>query len=149
MARPTIYNEEVAERFFVALSTSTTKGVRTLCRENEDFPNEDTIYTWAKENKSFSERLENARREQLWHTVWSVVEEAGEHSYYIDGEGNKRIDPASVALAKNKAGAIQWAASKIFRTKWGSQEETDKLKEDNQKLLEIASKMMDKFKSDV
>jgi hypothetical protein len=71
--RPTTYNQEIAKAICRKISTS-SKGIRKICKENDGFPNPDTIFEWMLDHPEFSEQYTQAKRTQVQYLIDEIIE---------------------------------------------------------------------------
>ena len=62
--RPSIYSAELAKEICDTISSS-SKGTKTLCKDNPHWPSQATIFTWLKNNEDFSEQYAHSKRSQI------------------------------------------------------------------------------------
>lgn len=65
MGRPSDFNQELAETFCERIATS-ERGVRRVCEEDADMPDESTIYRWIARHDSFREMYARAKELQCY-----------------------------------------------------------------------------------
>lgn len=147
VGRPSKYTPELAERFLTELATS-SKGVITLCRENDDFPDEKTIYTWMHKNRSFHQKYLEAKASQANYLAEEALMLADEKITYIDGEGNERVDPGAVAWQRLRANERHWAAARLAPNIYGErkakEEESSNTEEIQRQIIELQEKLLKK-----
>lgn len=126
MARPTDYNQEIADRICEAISEGMS--LRELCLA-DDMPNKATVFRWLNLHKEFSDQYARAREEQaetLADEIVAIVDNAAS-PLMVDGlplngaDGNPILvtDTAAVAHARLKMDARKWVASKLKPKKYG------------------------------
>lgn len=124
--RPTIYTDELALRLCARISTTRDSLIQIL-NDDPEFPSPDTVYTWKISNKNFSDMFDDAKRIQAEWSMMNIHEHEKnvEKNHTIhDKDGNIKLDPAAVALAKLKADNDRWAASRLVPRLYGDKSET-------------------------
>jgi hypothetical protein len=71
--RPTKYSKELAERLCRIIAT-TSKGIKTICAENEDFPTPGTFFVWLADVQEFSDLYAKAKDEQCQVLADDIIE---------------------------------------------------------------------------
>lgn len=121
MGRPTIYSEELADRICELVATN-TDGLPKLCAKHDWMPHEDTIKTWRFRKPDFSAKYAEAKKFQAELMAEQVKEIAAEKAYYIDAEGNQRVDSGFVASQRLQADTVKWLASKLAPKIYGDRQ---------------------------
>lgn len=118
--RPTTYNDEIAARICELVATHEC-GLKKLVAMYDDLPAVSTINLWRFKHEEFSAQYHDAKRCQIDLIIENSDEmmDEGLH-YYVDSEGNNRIDSPSVTLAIAKANNRKWFASKIAPKVYGA-----------------------------
>lgn len=115
MARPSEYNQEIANKVCAKLSTGIS--LRTVCLD-EDMPSLQTIYNWFDKHKQFVEQYARAKEESADADL-ETIEDIGD----IAIKESKSVDPkaanAVVSAYKLKADNIKWGMSKKKPKKYG------------------------------
>jgi|SRR5579862_7112456 len=104
--RPTKYSEGLADKICHAIATS-SKGLRKVCAENEDFPHRDTIFAWLLEKKDFSDQYARARRLQVDVFIDDLIE--------ISDSCNRE----DVQVARLQTDIRKWIACKLVPKVYG------------------------------
>ena len=133
--RPTKYTPELADRICEAVATS-DQGLDHVCEQNPEFPVESVIRLWRFKHPEFSTKYLQAKQFQAELYAESTLKIADVKSTFIDGDGNKRIDPGYVAWQKMNVNLRQWHASKLAPKVYG-----DKKTEENNNPLETLTKI--------
>jgi hypothetical protein len=142
MKKSVRYNDKIANEIVRAISTS-TKGIKRLCRENAHWPSSTAIYNWCFENEEFLVRYARAK---AFQAEW-LVEEALEIAYdasedtYKDEKGNERLDNEWVQRSKLKVETIKWVASKLAPKLYG----TSNIKQNEKDQESLIEKVIDKL----
>jgi hypothetical protein len=100
--RPTIYTKELAESICRAIENS-PRGLRFICANNPDFPTDETIRDWLRDDKfpGFSSQYARARKAQADYLADEVVEV----SYEAIPDNFGRVEKA-----KLQAESLKWKA---------------------------------------
>lgn len=145
LGRPTKYTDELANRFCNALATS-GKGVKQLCRENEDFPQDTTVYSWMHNDNNFLGKYLEAKASQANYLAEEALTLSDEKITYIDGEGNERVDPGAVAWQRLRANERHWAAAKLAPNIYGErkakEKENENTEEIQKQIIELQNKLL-------
>lgn len=119
--RPSIYTDELADRICELVATN-TDGLPKLCAEHDWMPGEETIRIWRFRNLEFAGKYAQAKRFQAELMAEQVKEIAAEKAYYIDAEGNQKVDPGFVASQRLQADTVKWLASKLAPKIYGDRQ---------------------------
>jgi len=119
--RPTIYTNELANRICELVATH-TDGLPKLCAAYDWMPGEETIRIWRFRNLEFAGKYAQAKRFQAELMAEQVKEIASEKSYYIDEDGNQRIDAGFIASQRLQADTVKWLASKLAPKIYGERQ---------------------------
>lgn len=119
MARPTIYNDEIAETILTRIAAG--EPLSRMCLE-DGIPGLTTVYRWLESDESFRKKYARAREEQADTLADEIVRIADEPPP-PDAETGK-IDSAWVAWQRNRVEARKWTASKLKPKKYGEKTET-------------------------
>lgn len=111
--RPTDYTPELAEKICKAVS-AWPGSLLKLCRERDDFPNQDTIYDWIRKKKDFSDMWWSAKELQanvMGEDILATTEEmaaiADESEYDLseDGQGRSIVNTEHIQRSKLRVDA--------------------------------------------
>ena len=138
MTRPSSYTDEIGAMICRRIAT-TPIGTTKLCAMYDDMPAESTIYEWRYDHKSFSEMYAEAKRRQAELMAEKLVDMAEEKAYYIDGEGNQRVDGGFIQSQRLQVDTTKWIASKLLPRVYGNIESTETI--DKTQLKEIAERV--------
>lgn len=118
MARPTDYNQEIADRICEAISEG--QSLRAICAA-DDMPCKASVFRWLTLHPEFSDQYARAREEQAESLADEIVAIADEslNDTYIDQNGNERVNTEVVARARLRVDARKWVASKLKPKKYG------------------------------
>lgn len=104
--RPTLYREELAENFCSRIASG--RAIRDVCTDS-DMPSRTTIALWCKNDKEFSNRYNEAKKERgekIFEEVLNIVD-------------NVEPDSAAVAKARLQMDARKWFLSKMLPSEYG------------------------------
>lgn len=149
--RPTDYSEELANKICDAIATSQW-GLTRLCNERDDFPCPTTAKRWLLQFDLFKAKYDKAKLIQMDMLAEELSDIAKESDYYVDDRGNRRIDPPSTAVTRNRVDAIKWTASRLMPKKWSESAKDDliaKQAEALQRTNELVAQLTEKYKQDV
>lgn len=120
--RPTRYTLALAKEICDAIATS-PKGVGKLCIENPNWPNKDTIFTWLKDHKDFSDQYARAKQVQVECVVDELLEIADDDTKdcIIDAEGEIVFNSQAVQRARLRIDTRKWLACKLVPKVYGGQ----------------------------
>lgn len=121
MGRPTIYNEELADRICELVATN-TNGLPKLCDAHDWMPSHDTVNKWRYRYPNFSAKYAQSKRFQAELMAEQVKEIASEKAYYIDADGNQKVDPGFIASQRLQADTVKWLASKLAPKIYGDRQ---------------------------
>jgi len=108
--RPTIYNEEIAEKICDVIAT-TDWGLETVCKSSDDFPSYHAAVQWLlKADHPFTEKYARAKEQQ--------AEVLGDQIIQISDDC-KPDSKFAVEKAKLQVDARKFVASKLKPKKWG------------------------------
>lgn len=126
MARPTDYNQEVADAICERISDG--ESLRAICRE-ESMPSKASVFRWLGIHKEFSDQYAKAKEEQaelFADEIVNIVDTAANPLLVdgiplLDSNGNPVMvtDTASINHARLKMDARKWVASKLKPKKYG------------------------------
>jgi hypothetical protein len=120
---PTTYTEEVAQKIIDAMEGSSDP-LSTMLKSRDDLPCPSTVYKWRSENEDFSDRLQAAQLKNCANAIMDDDSYLDKRlNYYIDKEGNKRIDAPSVQLLAMKQGGKRWLLQKLMPQVYGDKPE--------------------------
>ena len=106
MARPTIYNDDLAREFCTRIASG--RSARDVCSAS-DMPNRSTIVEWCHSNPIFSAQYDAAkesRAENIFEDTLNIVDNVAEEA-------------ACVAKARLQMDARKWFLSKMLPKKYG------------------------------
>ncbi len=119
--RSTIYSQELATEICDTIA-STSKGIKRLCKDNPDWPSQDTIFSWLKTYSEFSEQYAQAKRLQVEVLIHEILEIADDSSqdYLVDDKGRYVINNANINRARLKIDTRKWIACKLAPRVYGN-----------------------------
>lgn len=126
MARPTDYNQEIADRICEAISEG--QSLRAICAA-DDMPCKASVFRWLTLHPEFSDQYARAREEQAEAMADEIVAIADEEATTVknhDG-GLTEVTFDNVAVARNRLriDARKWVASKLKPKKYGDKLDVD------------------------
>lgn len=151
IGRPTDFCESIADLICELMITENV-GLKKLCDTHEELPHSSTAKRWLLRHDSFRAKYNIAKDAQADFDADDIKDASGECDYYIDSDGNKRVDSASVARSRNKIEAMKWLAAKRLPRKWGDRQKDDLIeqqREQNAKLSELVDKLSKQYESDI
>ncbi len=122
--RPSKYTQELAEKICREITTK-THGLRKLCAENPDLPDDTTIRDWVKNNDDFSRQYARAKLTQADLMVEEILEIADDNARdsIIDEDGNVRYNGEWAARSRLRVDTRKWIASKLAPKIYGERQE--------------------------
>lgn len=122
MGRPSKYTKEIGELICLEIAT-TSKGLKTICTENELFPSYVTVFSWLmdEDKKEFLNSYTRAREAQadvLADEILSISDD-GKNDTYTDSEGNVMVDYDVLGRSKIRIEARKFLAAKLKPKKYG------------------------------
>ncbi len=150
LGRPTTYTPELAAAICDAIASS-SKGIRRLSKENEGFPNPDTIYRWVKEHKDFSDQYAQAKRQQIEVIVDEIIEIADDtsHDTSINDAGKVIINHEHINRSRLRIDTRKWLASKLAPKIYGEKPEDQEVKNElDAQFIEECQRFRKKFESE-
>jgi hypothetical protein len=120
MGRPSKYNITLANKICEAIATS-TKGLKTLCEENDDFPSYRVLRSWISDNKVFQHLYEIAKTDQAEYMADEMLEIADDSSndYMQNKEGFIELKTENIQRSRLRIDTRKWIASKLKPKKFG------------------------------
>lgn len=128
--RPTDYTQELADEICNTIASSSV-GTKKLCKKNPNWPSQDTIFTWLKIRKEFSEQYAQAKRHQVEVLVDEILEIADDSSndtiIKVDEEGNEReiCNSEWINRSRLRIDTRKWVASKLVPRLYGDKLQYD------------------------
>lgn len=117
--RPSGYNEEIGGRICRATATS-SKGLEHICKENEGFPNPETVYGWILDFPDFAKKYKEAKELQQSVLVEEMRKIAEDDSRdMIQNERGFVGNAVAVARDKLRIDTLKWHASKLAPKTFG------------------------------
>lgn len=110
------YRKEVAEKICDAIAVSPGVSLAALCKKHKLDICPKTIYMWRRAYPTFALMYMQAKEMQM--SIYAedsvrIAKTARKRALYIDKEGNRRVDAASIAADKLYIDTILKVASKL------------------------------------
>ena len=118
--RPTLYTKEFGKQICEKIA-SRGVGLLTLCKENPEWPNPDTIYTWLRKHKEFADEYARAKKHQVLALVDEILEitdDSSRDDKYND-KGEVSCDAEWVSRSRLRVDTRKWLASKLVPKIYG------------------------------
>ncbi len=119
--RSTDYTIEIAHEICEVVST-TSKGIKVLCKENEHWPSHKTLYLWLMNHKEFSDLYARAKRQQvevIVDEILAIADDSASDSY-INEEGKLVVDHEHINRARLRVDTRKWIAAKLVPRLYGA-----------------------------
>ena len=121
MGRPTIYTQELAEKFCKKIAEGNS--VRSVCSSDE-MPAFQTIFRWLRENKDFREQYEYAIEERTYAMGEDILDIAddGTNDYMTITRGDMTYNVENKEVtnrSKLRVETRKWIMSKMKPKKYG------------------------------
>ena len=147
LGRPTMYNEELADKICEAVAIS-TDGLSKVCARNPDFPSRETIYQWRYRHKSFADKYAQAKRTQAELLAEEIADIAddGTNDYYVDEDGNERINGEHIQRSRLRVDTRKWIACKLLPKVYGDKQPNENQLTASQLLEGIKALVQQKIK---
>jgi hypothetical protein len=112
--RPSLYTDELAKEICNAIR-KTSKGLKTLCKENEHWPDDSTIRDWIMDKESFASLYARAKMQQADFMVEELMDisDDGRNDYYEDKDGNLKYAGEHVQRSRLRVDTRKWVAAKL------------------------------------
>jgi hypothetical protein len=114
------YKQELAERICTIIATHTDSFDDLI--EKFDLPPKSTIYEWLWKNDAFSEMYKKAKMRQAELMAEELEAVANKKAYYVDADGNQRIDPGFTQSQRLIADTRKWIATKLAPRIYGDKQ---------------------------
>jgi len=126
IGRPSTYSLEIAKEICETI-TSTSKGIKKLCRENKHWPSHDTIYRWLNENREFSDLYARAKQNQIEIFIDEIIEISDDvtHDSSMNANGQVITNHENINRSKLRIDSRKWLASKLVPRVYGSKDPKD------------------------
>ena len=137
--RPSTYSAELAKEICDTISSS-SKGTKTLCKENPHWPSQATLFTWLKNHEEFSEQYARSKQAQIELLVDEILEIADDSSNdcVVNEQGIPVFSNAVLTRAKLQIDTRKWLACKLLPKVYGNKlESTHALSDANQKEITL------------
>ena len=126
LGRPTKYNDELVKDICNGIASS-SKGTKKLCDENPHWPSQDTLFTWLKDNKEFSEQYAQAKRQQAEVLVDAMLDivQGVAPGCLKDEHGVIVPNIALIQQARLRIDVYKWLACKLIPRIYGERTRLD------------------------
>lgn len=149
--RPSIYTPELADFICEKIATSTS-GLRRLCAENPELPDQTTINEWRFKNHQFSLQYTKAKQVQselLAEECLDISDDDSRDVKYTK-DGDEVFNTEFAARSRIRIDTRKWLASKLAPKIYGDKQvietvttENDELKKE---LAELRAKLAEQSK---
>ena len=123
MSDLTEYQQEIAEKICKIIATH-TESIEELI-EMYNLPPRSTIYDWLWKNETFSGMYKKAKMMQAERMAEELMSIAKSEKYYVDSEGNERIDPGFIQKQRLIADSTKWIACKLAPRIYGDKQQIE------------------------
>lgn len=119
--RPTGYTPELANEICNSIASS-SKGTKKLCKENQHWPCQDTLFAWLKNHPEFSEQYAQAKRCQIEVFIDEILDIADDssHDELINEEGSLVCNSEFIARSRLRIDTRKWLAAKLVPKVYGT-----------------------------
>ena len=114
------YQQELGDKICSIVATH-TESLEDLVKMYE-LPPVRTIYDWLYRNDAFSHNYAKAKQIQAQRMIEELDKIAKEKSYYVDADGNQRVDPGFTASQRLIADTRKFIASKLVPKVYGDKQ---------------------------
>ena len=114
------YQQELGDKICSIVATH-TESLEDLVKMYE-LPPVRTIYDWLYRNDAFSHNYAKAKQIQAQRMIEELDKIAKEKSYYVDADGNQRVDPGYTASQRLIADTRKFIASKLVPKVYGDKQ---------------------------
>ncbi len=125
--RPTKYNQEIANEICKIIST-TSSGIKKLCRENPHLPDHTTIFQWRFEKEEFSRQYDDAKKAQieiLVEELREIADDSDNDTMINPDTGREVVNNECVQRSRLKLDTRKWLASKLLPKLYGEKQTVD------------------------
>lgn len=119
--RPTGYTPELADEICNSIASS-SKGTKRLCKENQHWPCQDTLFSWLKHHPEFSEQYAQAKRCQIEVFIDEILDIADGSSQdeMINEQGSVICNSEFIARSRLRIDTRKWLAAKLVPRVYGT-----------------------------
>ena len=119
--RPTRYTPELANEICNSIASS-SKGTKKLCKENQHWPCQDTLFAWLKNHPEFSEQYARAKRCQIEVFIDEILDIADDSSQdeVINEQGSVICNSEFIARSRLRIDTRKWLAAKLVPKVYGT-----------------------------
>lgn len=125
MARPTDYNEDIADKICERLADG--ESLRQICADDA-MPSRSAVFKWLGKHPEFADQYARAREEQaetLADEIVGIADETEVRAQGEDGEVVLSLDPTAIARNRLRVDARKWVAAKLKPKKYGDKVQTE------------------------
>lgn len=115
IGRPSDYTPELADRICNEIAVG--RSLNRICREHDDIPSQQTVYTWLRSHESFLEKYRRAREDQQEARADEIIE--------ISDDVAGSTDAAVVNAARLRVDTRKWLMAKLLPKKYGDKVEVN------------------------
>lgn len=122
--RPSLYTTELAEDICFKISTS-TKGLKILCKENPTWPDESTIRAWIREKDGFSHIYAKAKLDQadlMAEEIISIADDTSNDTLIKLDKNGEQIEVCNsewINRSRLRVDTRKWLASRLAPKVYG------------------------------
>ena len=147
--RPSIYTPELAAEICHKIATQ-PKSIKVLCKENHNFPNPDTIFTWKREKPEFSDLYARAKRDQIEVLVDEILDISDDRSedYYTNNKEEHVFDSEHVQRSRLKIDTRKWYAAKLAPKIYGDVKGAEEKENSNDDEIQKDRELLHKCKTE-
>lgn len=117
------FQQELADKVCHAVATD-TDSLENLVKKY-DLPPVSTIYDWLYKDETFSAKYARAKMIQAQRMIEELEAVSSTKKYYVDAEGNERVDSGFVASQRLIADSRKWIACKLVPRIYGDKQQIE------------------------
>lgn len=117
------FQQEIADKVCLAIATDTDSLEKLV--EKYELPPVSTIYGWLYKDEAFSKKYARAKMIQAQRMIEELDKISSEKAYYVDTDGNQRIDSGFVASQRLIADSRKWIACKLVPKVYGDKQQIE------------------------
>lgn len=149
--RPSEYSKNLAKEICDVISSS-SKGTKKLCMENQHWPCQDTLFNWLKVYPEFSEQYARAKKCQVEFLVDEILEIADDTSQdqLVNSEGKTIFNSQAINRARLKIDTRKWLACKLVPRVYSNhpEDQSDSNAKILQEAMELRARLDEKNRKD-
>lgn len=111
--RPPKYSQTIRQEICGTIMQS-NKGTKRLCKQNQHWPCQDTLFEWLKNDYEFSEQYKASKMIQFYDLADEVWDIATGIELVEEGKDKAKRNRAILHRAKLQMGVRMWTASRLF-----------------------------------